>query len=138
MAAYRHQYLLPHDALAAKGIFTWLVCFGQKLCFLHPIEASRLFGFGLAFLLAMTWTMIPRPSATRSPLFGLVRVLVDMPLREVVALMVCGWKFLRELALRRYGRSVRLVQKVFGVGDQTGPILVRHPGSVRWIWPWTV
>ena len=46
---FMRQILLPRATLESKGLFTWLVQFEQKLRYLHPCEAARLFGFGPDF-----------------------------------------------------------------------------------------
>ena len=146
MASYMHQFLLPRVMLESKGLYTWLVRFGHKLRYLHPCEAARLFGFGPDFLFSVDLDedltalgnsvspvqvlQILRPIFVQ---FGILKVFKETPLWEVVALMVCGWKFLGELALRHFGTSLRFVKKEFGLGAQDGPILVRHPGMVWWI-----
>jgi hypothetical protein len=58
--------------------------------------------------------------------FGILQVLHAASLREVVALMVCGWMFLGRMALRAFGQNVRFVRKELGLVDQCGPVLVRH------------
>ena len=140
------SFLLPRVMLESKGLYTWLVRFGHKLRYLHPCEAARLFGFGPDFLFSVDLDedltalgnsvspvqvlQILRPIFVQ---FSILKVFKETPLWEVVALMVCGWKFLGELALRHFGTSLRFVKKEFGLGAQDGPILVRHPGMVWWI-----
>ena len=65
--------------------------------------------------------------------FGILKVLADVPLREVIALMVCGWAFLGNMAVRRFGPELRFAQKVFAVEDQEGQVLVRHHGTYWWV-----
>ena len=146
MASYRHQYLLPPATLASKGLFTWLVRFDQKLRYLHPCEAARLLGFGPEFLFGVDLDdsltalgnsvspiqvlQILRPVFAK---LGILRELGDAPMREVVALLVCGWTFLGHLAVRRFGDSLNFVHRTFGIRDQNGPVLVRYAGSFRWV-----
>lgn len=146
MSSYMRQHLLPWSSLCDKGLFTWLVRFGQLRRYLHPCEAARLFGFGPVFpfvedadecmsalgncVAPIQVLQILRPIFQK---FGILKVLADVPLREVIALMVCGWAFLCNMAVRRFGPELRFAQKVFAVKDQEGQVLVRHHGTYWWV-----
>ena len=64
--------------------------------------------------------------------FGILKVLADVPLREVIALMVCGWAFLGNMAVRRFGPELRFASESFcgrgsgraGVGASSWNVLV--------------
>ena len=146
MSSYMRQHLLPWSSLCGKGLFTWLVRFGQLRRYLHPCEAARLFGFGPAFpfgedvgecMAALGNCVAPiQVLQILRPIFqklGILKVLADASLREVIALMVCGWAFLGNMAVRRFGPELRFAQKVFAVADQEGQVLVRHHGTYWWV-----
>lgn len=141
MSSYMHQHRLPWETLVSKGLFTWLVRFGQKTRYLHPCEVARLFGFGPGFCFGTDLDMdlsafgnavapiqvlqILRPIFCK---FGILQVLHAASLREVVALMVCGWMFLGPMALRAFGQNVRFVRKELGLVDR---VVLCWSGTLR-------
>ena len=146
MAAYKHQIKLPRSSLIDKGLYTWLVHFGGLRRYLHACEAARLLGFGPSFLftadgdadltvLGNSVSPIQVLQVLRPVLqnLGLVDIFPEVELRELVALVVCGWPFLRTLSIRTFGGTLR-----FGMADgferpQDGQILVVCQSHTWWL-----
>jgi site-specific DNA-cytosine methylase len=146
MAAYKHQIRLPLSSLIEKGLYTWIVKFGTVRRYLHAFEAARLLGFGPMFsftvdgdadltVLGNSVSPIQVLQVLRPVLrnLGLVDTFPAVELRELVALMVCGWPFLRNLSIRPFVTTLKFgVAEVFEL-PQNGQILVVYQSHTWWL-----